>query len=101
MDAHTAGPRRNERVIFETDRHLIVGDLTLPGDGYQSRLSDAVNRGDVHFLPLLDVEVSPLGGGNVHKHPFLLLAKAHVRIVRPMENGSEQPGLDEEGRALA
>jgi len=29
--------RRTERAAFETDRLLIVGDVTLPPEGYQSR----------------------------------------------------------------
>jgi len=58
-----ASPRRRERVVFETDRSIVIGDVTLPPEGYQSRFSDAVNRGDVAFIPLIDVEISPLGGG--------------------------------------
>ena len=44
MEGMANGPRRKERVRFETDRHLVVGDVTLPPEGYQSRFSDAVNR---------------------------------------------------------
>jgi hypothetical protein len=29
--------RRVERAAFETDRQLVVGDVTLPPTGYQSR----------------------------------------------------------------
>ncbi|HET7574228.1 MAG TPA: hypothetical protein VFJ99_03845, partial [Solirubrobacterales bacterium] len=70
MGGQPASPRRRERVVFETDRHMIVGDITLPPEGYQSRFSDAVNRGDVAFIPLLDVEISPLGGGMTERHGF-------------------------------
>ncbi len=31
---------RVERAVFETDRQLIVGDVTLPPEGYKSRFSD-------------------------------------------------------------
>lgn len=86
MQVQPDGPRRTERVMFETDRHIVVGDVTLPSDGYQSRLSDAVNRSDVPFMPLLDVEISPLGGGNARRHGFVLLAKAHIRMVRPVDD---------------
>ena len=41
---------RTERVVLETDRHRIVGDLTLPKEGHRSRLSDFLNRGDLDFL---------------------------------------------------
>jgi hypothetical protein len=76
--------RRVERVRFETDRHWIVGDMTLPAQGYQSRLSDSFNRIDVSFVPLVDVEVSPLEGGEVERHDFMVLSKAHVRLAFPV-----------------
>ena len=41
---------RIERVVLETDRHRIVGDLTLPKEGYRSRLSDYLNGGDVRVM---------------------------------------------------
>jgi hypothetical protein len=85
MDAQRSSPRRKERVVFETDRHRVVGDVTLPPEGYQSRFSDAVNRADVAFVPLLDVEISPLGGGETTRRDFLVLAKAHVRMAYPLD----------------
>jgi uncharacterized protein DUF6812 len=86
MEAHSSSPRRRERVVFETDRHVVVGDVTLPPEGYQSRFSDAVNRADVAFIPLLDVEISPLGGeGVAERRDFIVLAKEHVRIAYPLE----------------
>jgi hypothetical protein len=78
------GDRRRERVVFETDRHTIVGDVTLPSEGYQARLSDAINRADVAFLPLVDVEIAPLGGGAAEQRPFIVLAKAHIRLAYPL-----------------
>jgi Family of unknown function (DUF6812) len=84
MEAQPGSPRRRERVVFETDRHLIVGDVTLPPEGYQSRFSDAVNRADVAFIPLLDVEISPLGGGDATRRDFIVLAKEHVRLAYPL-----------------
>jgi len=75
--------QRSERVLFETDRHLVLGNLTLPANGYQGRFSDAINRPEVSFIPLLDVELIPLGDGEPSKHDFLLLSKSHVRLARP------------------
>jgi uncharacterized protein DUF6812 len=90
MERNPGSPRRRERVVFETDRHLVVGDVTLPPEGYQSRFSDAVNRADVAFIPLLDVEISPLGGGGVtERRDFLVLAKEHVRLAYPLD-GADQ-----------
>jgi hypothetical protein len=79
------GSQRKERVVFETDRHVVVGDVTLPPEGYQSRFSDAVNRADVAFIPILDVEIVPLGGGEVEKRDFIVLSKAHVRLAYPLD----------------
>ncbi len=85
METAASGSPKTERVMFETDRHMIVGDVTLPPEGYQSRFSDSVNRPDVAFVPLLDAEITPLDGGEVRRHPFVLLAKAHIRIALPLD----------------
>ncbi len=85
MRAEPAPERRRERVVFETDRHLVVGDLTLPPHGYQSRFSDAINRGDVAFIPIVDVEISPLAGGEVEKRDFIVLAKRYIRLAYPID----------------
>lgn len=84
MEPQAGGPRRRERVRFETDRHIVVGDVTLPPEGYQSRFSDAVNRGDIAFIPLTDAEIEPLDGGSSERREFILLAKTHVRIAYPV-----------------
>jgi hypothetical protein len=84
MEGHSGSPRRRERVVFETDRHLVVGDVTLPPEGYQSRFSDAVNRPEVTFIPLLNVQITPLAGGETERREFIVLAKEHVRLAYPM-----------------
>ena len=81
----SGSPRRRERVVFETERQLVVGDLTLPPQGYQSRFSDAINRGDIAFIPIVDVEISPLGGGEVEKRDFVVLSKRHIRLAYPLD----------------
>jgi uncharacterized protein DUF6812 len=78
------GERRVERVHFETDRHRIVGDVTLPPEGYQSRFSDSLNRPDVTFIPVVNAELSSLMGGDVEKLPFMVVSKAHVRVAFPI-----------------
>lgn len=85
MEAHPGSPRRRERVVFETDRHLVVGNVTLPPEGYQSRFSDAVNRADVAFIPLLEVEITPLAGGETVQRDFIVLAKEHIRLAYPID----------------
>jgi len=84
-ESQSGSPRRRERVVFETDRHLVVGDVTLPPEGYQSRFSDAVNRPDVAFIPMLDVEITPLAGGQAERRDFIVLAKEHIRLAYPLD----------------
>ena len=76
--------RRVERAVFETDRHLVVGDVTLPPAGYQSRFSDSLNRGDLAFVPLINVEITSLADGKVSERPFVVLAKSHIRLAYPL-----------------
>jgi hypothetical protein len=75
--------RRVERAVFETDRQLVVGDVTLPLAGYQSRFSDSLNRADLEFVPLTNVEITSLADGEVTERPFIVLAKSHIRIAYP------------------
>lgn len=81
----TTARRRVERAVFETDRQLVAGDLTLPPAGYQSRFSDSLNRGEFEFVPLTNVEITSLDDGRVTRVPFLVLSKRHIRIAYPAE----------------
>lgn len=76
--------RRVERAVFETDRHTIVGEITLPPAGYQSRFSDSLNRTEVEFVPLTKVEITSLADGKVIERPFIALNKRHVRFSYPL-----------------
>jgi hypothetical protein len=76
--------RRIERGAFETDLQLIVGDVTLPPAGYQSRFSDSLNRTDLDFVSLTNVEITSLADGKVSERPFIVLNKRHVRIAYPL-----------------
>jgi hypothetical protein len=76
--------RRVERAAFETDRHLVVGDITLPPAGYQSRFSDSLNRGDLEFISLINVEITTLSDGLVSERPFIVLSKSHIRLAYPL-----------------
>lgn len=78
---------RVERVVLETDRYRIVGDLRLPSEGYRSRLSDYLNQGEVVFVPLVNAQLTPLdaGGGVEERRPFVAVARAHVQLAHPFE----------------
>ncbi|MGV1049289.1 MAG: hypothetical protein ACOYD4_12300 [Solirubrobacterales bacterium] len=76
--------RRVERAVFETDSQLIVGDVTLPPAGYQSRFSDSLNRSDLEFVPLTKVEITSLVDGKVSERPFAVVNKRHIRVAYPI-----------------
>jgi hypothetical protein len=74
---------RLETVIVETDRYRIEGKLTLPREGYRSRLSDYVNQRDRDFFAFQDATLVPLSGGESRQVPFLMVARRHVVMVTP------------------
>ena len=77
---------RVERVVLETPRHRITGDLHLPREGYRSRLSDFLNRGDLEFIPLVNAEISSANGGaTTESRSFLAVASGHVQLAYPYE----------------
>jgi hypothetical protein len=86
MEAADQIERRVERVQIENERHVIVGNVTLPPEGYQSRFSDSLNRPDISFIPVVDVEIWPIdGAGEVVRRPFIVVGKEHIRIAFPIE----------------
>src|SRR5689334_7816501 len=80
-----AAQRRVERAVFETDRHRLVGDVTLPQAGYQRRFSDLLNRSEFEFIPLTNVEVTFHGDGSTIERPFVALNKRHVRLCYELD----------------
>jgi hypothetical protein len=80
---------RQEKVVVETDRYRVQGMLTLPKEGYRSRVSDHVNRRDHDFFTLLDCELTVLdGSGPDWKAPVLMLARRHIRLIVPASEGA-------------
>ena len=74
--------------MFETDRQLIVGDVTLPPEGYQSRFSDSLNRGDHDFIPLTNVEITSLWTpARSASGRSSSLCKRHIRVAYPLADG--------------
>ena len=72
---------RRERVVLETGLHVIVGDVTLPAEGFHSRLSDLLNREGVEFIPLVDATISGRGGEPPVQRSFIAVAREHVQIA--------------------
>ena len=81
--------QRHEPVVVETERYRIEGKLTLPSEGYRSRLSDFVNQRDREFFSIQDATVTPLDGSTEPNGvPFLLVARRHIRVVVPGDDGA-------------
>jgi hypothetical protein len=76
---------RVERAAFETDRLLVVGDVTLPPEGYQSRFSDSLNRSDLEFMALTNCDVTSLADGRTHRQDFMVISKRHIRVAYPVD----------------
>ncbi|MEN6422864.1 MAG: hypothetical protein ABFD76_13060 [Smithella sp.] len=81
---------RLERVVVETDRYRVEGQINLPQEGYRSRLSDYLNRKDQEFLILVNAELNALdGSGRDWSTPVLMLARRHIRLVVPARHDNE------------
>jgi hypothetical protein len=72
---------RRERVVLETERYTIVGDVTLPAEGFHKRLSDLLNREGVQFIALVDATISDRDGGEPVRRPFIAVARDHVQLA--------------------
>jgi hypothetical protein len=78
------GELRLERVVVETDRYRVEGDVRLPQEGYRSRISDYINRPEQEFITLINVELRSIdGSGRDWDTPVLMLARRHIRLIVP------------------
>ena len=76
---------RVQRVVLETARYRITGDLTLPTEGFRTRLSDVLNRQDTGFIPLVDAELALLDGGKTDSRSFVAVARNQVQIAYELD----------------
>jgi hypothetical protein len=77
---------RSERVLVETDRYRIFGSLTLPREGYRSRMSDFLNSSDRDFISLTDVVMEAVGGdGSTSRHEYIAVARRHIVFAMPVD----------------
>jgi Family of unknown function (DUF6812) len=87
--------QRDERIIVETSRHRIAGVLRLPKDGYRSRLTDYLNASERMFLPLTDVEITPLDGSATPEYrQFLVISLQHVVMAMPADGSHSERDAD-------
>jgi hypothetical protein len=85
--------KRNLRVVLELDRHRIVGEMTLPNEGYLSRLSDYLNQGDHDFVALTNatiIEHLHSGATDATEHEFVTVGTRHILIAYPDDAGSDE-----------
>ncbi|HYF27108.1 MAG TPA: hypothetical protein VD931_15295 [Baekduia sp.] len=83
--------KRIERVYLETDRHRIVGNLTLARDGYRSRISDVLNASERDFITLTEATVEIIDhDGPGTRHPVLSVSRRHVVLAIPQDERGEQ-----------
>jgi hypothetical protein len=75
--------------MVETDRYRVDGMLTLPKEGYRSRVSDHVNRRDHEFFTIQDAKLTALdGSGRDWSAPVIMLARQHIRLVVPDDDSA-------------
>ena len=75
--------------MVETDRYRVEGMMTLPREGYRSRVSDHVNRRDQEFFTILDAELVALdGSGRDWTAPVLMLSRRHIQLIVPAPEGA-------------
>ena len=75
---------RVERIVLETERHRIVGDITMPREGYRSRLSDYLNRGEMDFIPLANAEIASIDSAAAgEQREFIAVARTHIHLAYP------------------
>jgi hypothetical protein len=72
---------RRERVVVETERYRIVGDVTLPAEGFHGRLSDLLNREGIRFIALVNATIMDRNGEPPEQLPFIAVARDHVQVA--------------------
>jgi hypothetical protein len=76
---------RIQRVVVETAKFRVVGDVSLPTEGFRTRLTDVLNRQDTGFIPLVNVELSPIDDRDTKSLPFLAVARNQIEIAYELE----------------
>lgn len=78
--------------MLETDRYRIVGEITLPQDGYRNRFSDLLNQDSRYFIPVVNAEISPIGGGDSVKRHFVMVGRAQIEFAYELRDVPVQSG---------
>ncbi len=75
---------RHQRLLLETDRHRIRGEVTLAREGYRSRISDMLNASERDFIALTNVTIDQLDGGPPLTADFVAVARAKIVFAMPL-----------------
>ena len=76
--------RRRERVILETARYRVDGEIMLPPEGYKSRLSDHLNEPQREFLIVLDASLTPFEDPDSRfRSAVLMVQRARIEVIFP------------------
>ena len=77
---------------METARHRITGILTLPADGYRSRLSDFLNATERDFVSLTECVVELIGrDGGGTEHGYIAVSRGHIVLAIPLGEAEAPP----------
>lgn len=83
---------RSERVLLETTRYRITGLLTLPRDGYRSRVSDFLNSSERDFISLTEASIQALDSegrpGDAVERGFIAVSRHHVVLATTVNGES-------------
>lgn len=77
--------------MVETERYSIVGEVTLPAEGFHGRLSDLLNRDGLRFIALVNATVTGRNGEPPRQRPFVAVARDHVQVAY---EASDPPAAD-------
>jgi hypothetical protein len=72
---------RRQTVVIETERYKIVGEVTLPMEGYHNRLTDLLNREQRPFIPLVNATVTGRNGEPPAQRPFIAVARDQIQVA--------------------
>ena len=77
---------RTERVMIETLGHQIRGILTLPNEGYRSRLSDFLSATERDFFAVSRATVTRIDDPSASENlDFVAVGRRHVVLVTSLE----------------
>jgi hypothetical protein len=73
---------RRERIVAETDRYRVEGEITLPHEGYDVDLADYLSRTKQEFIVIVNPLMQSLDGSEFDwTADVLMLARKDIRKI--------------------